>query len=48
MVGISAGPAAERNDVVGMQSFAQSAGIKSLVADQGHAIDAGHESVEAG
>jgi hypothetical protein len=34
--------------VVGVQSFAQPAGIKSLIADQGQAIDAGHESVEAG
>ena len=51
MLGISAGPLAERNDglhVVGAQSFAQPAGIKSLIADQGQAIDAGHESVEAG
>jgi kumamolisin len=28
-------------------SFAQPAGIKSVIADQGQAIDAGHESVEA-
>ena len=51
VLGISAGPLAERDDglhVVGAQSFAQPAGIKSLVADQGQAIDAGHESVEAG
>ena len=34
--------------VVGTQSFAQPAGIKSLVADQGQAVDAGHESVKAG
>jgi hypothetical protein len=50
MLGISAGPLAERNDglhVVGAQSFAQPAGIKSLVADQGQAMDAGHESVKA-
>jgi hypothetical protein len=47
----AAGPLAERNNglhVVGAQSFAQPAGIKSLIADQGQAIDAGHESVEAG
>ena len=51
MLGISAGSLAERNDrlhVVGAQSFAQPAGIKSLVADQGQAMDAGHESVKAG
>jgi len=51
VLGISAGPLAERDDglhVVGAQSFAQPAGIKSLIADQGQAIDAGHESVEAG
>src|SRR5271169_6217507 len=51
MLGISTGPLAERNDglhVVGAQSFAQPTGIKSLIADQGQAIDAGHESVEAG
>ena len=50
MLGISAGPLAERNDglhVVGAQSFAQPAGIKSLIADQGQAMDAGHESVKA-
>src|SRR6516225_9579287 len=50
MLRISAGSLAERNDglhVVGAQSFAQPAGIKSLVADQGQATDAGHESVEA-
>ena len=51
MLGISAGPLAERNDrlhVVGAQSFAQPAGIKSLVADQGQAMDTGHESIKAG
>ena len=51
MRGISAGSLAERNDglhVVGAQSFAQPAGIKSLVTDQGQAMDAGHESVKAG
>jgi hypothetical protein len=50
MLGISAGPLAERNDglhVVGAQSFAQPAGIKSLIADQGQAMDTGHESVKA-
>ena len=51
MLRISAGSLAERNDglhVVGAQSFTQPAGIKSLVADQGQAMDAGHESVKAG
>jgi hypothetical protein len=46
----SAGPLAERNDglhVVGAQPFAQPAGIKSLIADQGQVIDAVYESVEA-
>jgi hypothetical protein len=50
MLGISAGSFAEWNDrlhVVGAQSFAQPAGIKSLIADQGQAIDASHESVKA-
>ena len=50
MFGISAGSLAERNHglhVVGAQSLAQPAGIKSLVADQGQAMDAGHESVKA-
>ena len=51
MLGISAGSLAERNDrlhVLGAQSFAQPAGIKSLVADQGQAMDTGHESIKAG
>ena len=50
MLGISAGFLAERNDrvhVLGAQSFAQPAGIKSLIADQGQAMDASHESIKA-
>jgi hypothetical protein len=45
MLDISAGSLPERNDrlhVVG----AQPAGIKSLIADQGQAMDAGHESAK--
>jgi hypothetical protein len=48
MLGISAGPLAERNDrlhVVGAQSFAQPAGIKSLIADQGQAVDADEDAL---
>ena len=51
MLGVSARPLAERNDglgVVGAQSLAQPTGVESLVADQGQAVDAGHESCEAG
>ena len=49
VLSVSAGPLAERNDglgVVGAQSLAQPAGVKSLVADQRQAMDAGHESLE--
>jgi len=51
VLGVPGGSFAERNDglnVVGAQSFAQPTGVKSLVADQCQAIDAGHESVETG
>jgi len=51
VLGVSAGASAERNDglgVVGAQSLAQPAGVKSLVAYQGQAMDAGHESLETG
>src|SRR5271169_5373002 len=37
-----------RSGMTASMSFAQPTGVKSLIADQGQAIDAGHESVEAG
>jgi hypothetical protein len=48
VLGVSAGPLTEWNDglgVVGAQSLAQPAGVKSLVADERQAMDAGHESL---
>jgi len=50
VLGVSARPLAQRNHglrVVGAQSLAQPTSVKSLVADQGQTMDAGHENLEA-
>jgi hypothetical protein len=50
MLGVAGRSFAQRNDgfnVSAAQRFAQPVRVESLVTDQGQAIDAGHESVEA-
>ena len=51
MLGVPGRSLAQRNDglnVAATQYFAQPMGVERLIADQGQAIDAGHESVKAG